>query len=261
MVATLIKKSVRASTVVAAVTLWAHAAFADGWEALTWKVDGVARRAIIYAPSRSNGKSPLVLSFHGHGDNAVNFQHTNLHLVWPEAIVVYFQGLPGGRELLPGWQTEKGQNGDRDLRLVDVAIASLGQQFNVDGRRIYATGFSNGAMFTYLLWAERPSIFAAFAAVAGRIRSSTPKQPRPIFHIGGLQDASVPFAAQKEAIETAKRVNGVDGDGIACGTGCTLYDSPNGAPVMTWIHPSGHIYPPGVSERIVQFFRTHPLVR
>ena len=29
-----------------------------------------------------------------------------------------------------------------------------------------SAGFSNGANFTYLLWAERPEVFAAFAPVA-----------------------------------------------------------------------------------------------
>ena len=30
-------------------------------------------------------------------------------------------------------------------------------------------------------------------------------------------------------------------------------------PVMTWIHPGGHEYPDGTSERIAKFFRDHPL--
>ena len=29
-------------------------------------------------------------------------------------------------------------------------------------------------------------------------------------------------------------------------------------PVMTWIHPGGHEYPEGTSERIANFFREHP---
>jgi hypothetical protein len=39
-----------------------------------------------------------VLSFHGRGDNMQNFQHTDLHRAWPQAIVVYFQGLRSGRD-------------------------------------------------------------------------------------------------------------------------------------------------------------------
>ena len=64
----------------------------------------------------------------------------------------------------------KGEYQDRDLKLVDAALAWVHAKYTVDDDRIYATGFSNGAMFTYLLWAERPAVFAAYGPVAGRLR-------------------------------------------------------------------------------------------
>ena len=248
-----------AMTAVAA--LWTDALSAERPEAMTWKVDGQARQAIVYPSSVAVGRSaPLVLSFHGHGDNAQNFQYTGLHGAWPEAIVIYFQGLPSPRDGLFGWQVEAGLDGDRDLKLVDAALASLRKTFKVDDARIYSTGFSNGANFTYLLWAERPAVFAAFAPVAGRLRPSVqPTRPKPLLHIGGVQDAQILFADQRDAIDTAKRVDGVTGAGTSCGGGCTLFASPGGTPVMTWIHSGGHEYPDGTSERIVQFFRDHPM--
>ena len=98
---------------------------------ITWTVDGVERAAIIYTPkSPPPGKLPLVLSFHGHGDDAQNFQFVGLHQVWPDAIVVYFQGLPS-RDGYPGWQVEPGDYGDRDLKLVDTALASLRKKYNL----------------------------------------------------------------------------------------------------------------------------------
>jgi polyhydroxybutyrate depolymerase len=173
---------------------------------------------------------------------------------------VYFQALPAARDGLNAWQAEKGLDGDRDLSLVDTALAALGEKFAIDKSRIYATGFSNGANFTYLLWAERPQIFAAYAPVAGRLRPSVqPKQPKPILHIGGTEDQSIRFSDQLEAIETAKRVDGVTGAGASCGTGCTIFGSSTRFPVMTWIHPGGHTYPNSVPERIAEFFQDHPL--
>ena len=75
---------------------------------MTWTVGGDQRQAIVYAPARraAGSRAPLVLSFHGHGDNMQNFQHTDLHRAWPEAVVVYFQGLPS-RDGLSGWQVER----------------------------------------------------------------------------------------------------------------------------------------------------------
>jgi len=253
------------TVVAAAMTLWAHTASAQRPETMTWKIDGVIRRAIVYAPSANptTGRAPLVLSFHGHGDNMQNFQHTDLHRAWPQAIVAYFQGLPS-RDGLAGWQVEKGQDDDRDLKLVDAALTSLRERFKVDDSRIYSTGFSNGANFTYLLWAERPLVFAAFAPVAGRLRPSVhPKRPRPLFHVAGTRDGTIPFADQQDAIETARRVNGVTGKGASCGNECTVYGSPGDAPgapvVMTWIHSGGHEYPESTSERIAKFFRDRPI--
>ena len=232
-------------------------------EVMRWQVDGQTREAIVYAPaaSREGGSVPLVLSFHGRGDNMQNFQRTYIHQAWPEAIVVYFQGLEtrGG---LTGWQVERDEGLDRDLKLVDVALASLRRTYDVDDDRIYATGFSNGGMFTYLLWAERPGVFAAYAPVAGRLRPSVrPEEPRPLFHVAGERDRQVSFADQEAAIEVAVDVNGVGATTTRCGDGCAIYGPGTPAPVMTWIHSGGHVYLRGTSERIVSFFQDHSRTR
>ncbi len=227
-------------------------------EVMRWQVDGMSRQALVYAPAASSTEArPVLLAFHGYGDVAQNFQRTALHEVWPEAIVVYFQGLTTGRGL-PGWQVEVGA-GNRDLKLVDVAIASLREMYAVDEDRIYATGFSNGGMFTYLLWAERPEVFAAYAPVAARLRASVvPEQPRPVLHVAGEGDLVVDYAAQVAAIEIAVEVNGVGAQASSCGTGCTLYGGHTSTPVMSWIHPGAHVWPEETSARIVSFLRGDP---
>lgn len=223
----------------------------------TWTVDGVTREAIVYVPKASPGKVPLVFSFHGHGDDMENFQYVGLQNVWPDALIVYFQGLPS-RDGYRGWQVEPGDYGDRDLKLVDAALAALKKKYNVDQARIYATGFSNGAHFTYLLWAARPGVFAAYAPVAGRIRETAiPKTPRPVLVIGGARDTQVAFGDQRAAMAIAVRLNGVEGNGKPCGDGCTLYGGDTPAPVMTWIHPGGHEYPRQTSGKIAAFFHEH----
>ena len=246
----------RCSIIVAGLLLCPHITAAA--DLITWTVDGVKRDALIYVPSSPPpGKLPLVFSFHGHGDDMENFQFVGLQDAWPDAIVVYFQGLPS-RDGYRGWQVEPGEYGDRDLKLVDAALAALKKKYNVDDSRIYASGFSNGAHFTYLLWATRPNVFAAYAPVAGRIRATAmPKEPRPILIIGGSRDAQVAFADQREAMGIAMRVNGVAGKGTSCGDGCTLHGEGTAAPVMTWIHQGGHEYPRPTSAKIVQFFHDH----
>src|SRR4051794_9885891 len=92
---------------VAALSPAARPAFAQRAEAVTWNVDGALRRAIVYLPAKAtSGAMPLVFSFHGHGDNIENFQHTDFQRAWPEAIVVYPQGVRS-RDGLSGWQVER----------------------------------------------------------------------------------------------------------------------------------------------------------
>src|SRR5580765_7962515 len=104
----MMKRLATPTVMAAAMTLSAQTLSAQRAETMTWKVGADTRRAIVYAPSNSaGGRAPLVLSFHGHGDDMQNFQHTGLHLAWPEAIVAYFEGLPSRRDGLSGWQVEK----------------------------------------------------------------------------------------------------------------------------------------------------------
>ena len=243
----------------AVVLLWPQASHAQFREYMSWKVGSETRQARVYAPTGdwAIGRAPVVLAFHGHGDTNQNFQLINMHVEFPEAIVVYFQGL-SGRDGLSGWQRAKGQDDDRDLAMVDAALAGLKKDFRVDETRIYAMGFSNGAAFTYLLWAERPGVFAAFAPVSGRLQASAkPQVPKPIFHIAGAKETSL--AAQKESFDTATRVNGIEGQSASCGRGCIRYGGKSATPAMLLIHQGGHQYPLGTSERLARFFREHRL--
>jgi polyhydroxybutyrate depolymerase len=243
----------------AGLLLWPQASNAQFREFMSWKVGSDTRQAIAYVPTGdwAGGRAPVVLAFHGHGDTNLSFQHVNMHVEFPEAIVVYPQGMPA-RDGLSGWQRAKGQDNDRDLAMVDAALKALKKDFRVDETRIYAMGFSNGAAFTYLLWAERPGVFAAFAPVSGRLQASArPQVPKPIFHIGGAKETSL--AAQKESFDTATRVNGVEGPGASCGRGCTRYGAKSATPATLLIHDGGHQYPLGTSERLARFFREHRL--
>ncbi len=101
-------------------------------EIMKWNVAGTQRSAIVYAPSSAmNVKTPLVFAFHGFGDTNDNFQGVELEKAWPQAIVVYPQGLRVSRRgaAMPGWQTEKDDEKGRDLEFVDRALASLREKY------------------------------------------------------------------------------------------------------------------------------------
>jgi len=227
---------------------------------MNWTVDGVERHAIVYAPSKNTkAKLPVVFAFHGGGDTAEHFTIAGFQDAWKDALIVYMQGLPRDSGAGGAFQnTDAGPN-NPDLKFFDVVLGDLHQKFRIDDQRIYAAGFSNGARFVYLLWATRSPIFAGFATVAGALAPAIViKDPKSLILIGGRQERTVDFKLQMQAFETLRTVNGATGYGESCGKNCSLYRSSKGAPIITYLHDGGHLYPSEATDIIVSFFRAHP---
>lgn len=244
----------------------------QGWAAadlqhLSWTVGGVTREALVHVPAApAPGGAPLVFAFHGHGGSMTQASRSfPLHEKWPEAIVVYPQGLPTVGQLTDkagaqaGWQGMAGTQGDRDLKFFDVMLADLRQRYRVDERRIYATGHSNGGGFTYLLWAERGDVFAALAPSSALLARGFQKfQPKPALHIGSPQDELVKFSWQQRMIDYVLKLDGC-GPFQPAAMGYTLYPSTSGHEVGIYLHAGGHRYPGDVApDLIVKFFQAHP---
>src|SRR5690242_2124487 len=116
----------------------AYGAEMDGLQTMSLTVDGVARTALVYVPpAGKTNPTPLVFVFHGHGGSAqLAARSFHIETEWPEAIVVYPQGVntPGqlsdreGRET--GWQAAPGAQGDRDLKFFDAVLAGLKRDYS-----------------------------------------------------------------------------------------------------------------------------------
>jgi len=235
-----------------------------------WTVDGVARKGLVHVPMTGRTEpAPVVFVFHGHGGTMAHAARTMaFHVQWPEAIVVYLQGLntPGKLTDLegkrPGWQPGRGDQDDRDLKLFDTVFKSLKSDFKVDESRVYATGHSNGGSFTYLLWATRGDVFAAMApsaAVPGReIRNLSPK---PALHVAGENDPLVKWEWQKLTMDALRKLNGCEAQGKEWASSGnlkgTLYPSSKETPVVTLISPGDHKFPSEAPALIVKFFKEH----
>jgi polyhydroxybutyrate depolymerase len=230
-----------------------------------WTVDGVTREALVCLPANATTQpTPVIFAFHGHGGTARNAaRNWAYQTLWPDALVVYPQGLdtpgrltdPAGAK--PGWQAAAGDQGDRDLKFFDAMLASLRKDFRVDDRRIYSTGHSNGGGFTYLLWAERGEVFAAVAPSSAVGAKSLPKlKPKPVFHVAGESDPLVKFAWQRQMLTALLRLNQCEPT-PPLKPGLVTHASRIGAPVVTFIHIGGHEFPPEAPPLIVAFFKEH----
>ncbi|MFI5386918.1 MAG: alpha/beta hydrolase family esterase [Fimbriimonadales bacterium] len=230
----------------------------------TFTVNGVARVATVVAPTSETIPAPLVFVFHGHGGNMHQAQLSfAIDKVWPEAVVVYPQGLPTKGKTDPegkkaGWQQSARDSEGRDLAFFDVMLATIKKEHKIDPKRVYVTGHSNGGRFTYLLWAERGEAFAAVAPSAspaiGLIRKF---RPLPAFVIAGEKDQLVPFRSQKFSIDAIRFLLKTDSAKAKVDGYTRLEPGPNGIELGTYIFPGPHTFPPEARSKVVEFFRRH----
>jgi poly(3-hydroxybutyrate) depolymerase len=244
-------------------------------QTLNVRVDGIQREALLFPGNQTLGKStPLVLAFHGYGGESKGLKNPrrlserlNIHMHWPDSIVVYCQGLiipqrndgrikPGNEK--PGWQRTAAMDGGRDLRYVDALIEAVDDQLQMDRKRVFATGYSNGAVFTWVLLKARPNTIAGFAPIGGidngNIANAT--VPRPVIFHFGEKDNAFKLAWAQKSVRRVKRLNKSTAKSRRWSTNSVWFEyEKGGAPFVWHLHPRGHEIPLYASANIVRFFR------
>jgi polyhydroxybutyrate depolymerase len=240
---------------------------APGARVVNFEIGSQKRTALLVVPKDFSKPVPLVFAFHGHGGNGRNFQRRmGIEKLWPEALVVYPNGIPGHSGLTdpdgtkPGWQTAAGEDGDRDLAFYDTMLKSYEQIFNVDRNRIYVVGHSNGSAFTSLLLNQRGKAIAATANLSGqpgRLLSTDPV--RSMFMAMGRRDQLVPFANQQRSVPLAEAKLGVDTANAKTSGDLRQEFAPKNIELATYVYDGGHSPPPQIPPLVVKFFQRHSL--
>lgn len=182
-------------------------------------VAGSRRTYLVHLPPGYDKakRLPLVLAFHGGGGNAQNMAQMSVFSQKADRekfVVVYPNGLGRMENILLTWNAggccdyAMEQNID-DVRFVSELIDALVTKYGVDKKRVYATGFSNGALLSHRLAAEIPDKIAAIAPVAGALFDSSPKPKGkvPVLIIHGLADMAVPYKggdSQRNRVKNAQ---------------------------------------------------------
>jgi polyhydroxybutyrate depolymerase len=180
-------------------------------EAQHIEVAGTEREYLLVAPERStSAPRPLVLVLHGHLGTAANAlgggRVPSPLSAWLDVaerenvLVAALQGLKGS-DNRTGWHDCRSDAADNP-HVDDVAFASrvaknLVDDGQVDAKRIYVMGMSNGAIMTLRLALEMQPAPAAVAAVAGTMaaKSECTGAPRPVsvLLIHGTDDPLAPY--------------------------------------------------------------------
>lgn len=248
--------SARRSTVPGGAPVRAATAPRGTQHTITVEAGGLTRTAHLYVPrSLPSGAVPLLVALHGGLGSGTQFEQDSGFDGLAEAnrfLVVYPDGTStglGSRHLV--WnaggccgRAEAGRDGVDDVGFVRALVRRLESRYDVDRRRVYVTGHSNGAMLAYAVACQAAATVDAVAVQAGALMepSCRPSRPVSVMEIHGTDDQNVPigggrgsravsgttFPPPVRALETFARRDG-------CGASSTGPDRRNRAvTVRTW---------------------------
>jgi poly(3-hydroxybutyrate) depolymerase len=155
----------------------------------------------------SKKKYPVVFGFHGgpgiglffEGDSKLSEERYS-----GDKIMVYPNGLRG---VWSGASYARSTE-EEDLQFIDDLLRVLRSDYNIDDKRIYATGHSNGGGFVNVLACNERvgGQFAAFAPASGafysrngepNVERSPGQLPTPLLVFHGGSDTTVPYSGGK----------------------------------------------------------------
>ncbi|MFA4915457.1 MAG: PHB depolymerase family esterase [Syntrophales bacterium] len=164
--------------------------------------DGMTRKYRVHLPPNYNQNIslPAVMYLHGGGGNLSDSEKN--HMLYFSDKLGFILISPEGTGTVKTWNAGKWDNDEYgccgwalshkidDVRFLSEVIDAVERGFNVDSKRIYVVGMSNGGMMTYRVACELSDKFAAAAAVAAHAVESgcMPSRPVPVMHVHGTDD-------------------------------------------------------------------------
>lgn len=165
--------------------------------------DDIQRQYILYVPASYTGDAPvpLLFNFHGYGSNATEqMWYGDFRSIADEEgfLIVHPEGTLDATETTHfnvGW----GSSGVDDVGFASALIDAIAADYNIDLKRVYSTGMSNGGYISYHLACNLSDRIAAVASVTGSMSQFTfnncdAQHPTPILQIHGTADGVVPYA-------------------------------------------------------------------
>ena len=203
----------------------------------TLRLDDRDRQFIIVTPSGATADEPrpIVFFFHGAGGSAEQAAATYGWAGKAKAerfFAVFPQGL-GVRPDEPSrflrnpsiWRDERsGIPGPvDDVHFFSTLLDKLETVLPIDRRRVFVTGFSNGAGMTFTLGAHFSDRIAAIAPVSSQSFVTTGQlaRPLPVYYLVGTADPLVPFQGGTCDAAVGRHPDDATGAGIGRPVGTT----------------------------------------
>lgn len=170
--------------------------------------DGLKRRYRVHVPVGyvAGHSVPLLVSLHG-GGASMNYQASDANYGQisksdREGFIVAFPNgfsrWPGG--ILATWNAGLCCGPARDHQIDDVGfirkmIEQIARQIDIDRRKVFVTGMSNGGLMAHRLACEMPETIQGIASVAGTDNTTRcdPKSPVSVLQIHARNDDHIRF--------------------------------------------------------------------
>ena len=172
-------------------------------ELRTVTVNGLDRSYRVTIPSSDIGtRLPIVIAFQGGDAGDYPFEQQQLWNELGDRSQFIFVSAIGER--LPGnegaWQLNTREGYTQDIEYVSAIIDQLSNRYCIDLQRVYATGYSLGAMFTNELACHLSERIAAIASFAGSM-PTMPERCEPdysmgIMHLHGQNDWLISYESR-----------------------------------------------------------------
>jgi polyhydroxybutyrate depolymerase len=218
------------------------------------------RQYKVHVPSKYDPRvpAPLLFCIHGFLQNAPMFCVTGASLDKKSDSEGFILVMPNGYQ--NSWNAGTCCGAATNEQLDDVALfraifAEVDKHLNVDHRRVYATGLSNGGFMSYRLACDAADLFAAVAPAAGAVGTNSiagspggitavafnsnsdftacnPSAPISVLDIHGTSDPLIPYSLQAPSLAA---ISGKDG----CGTTTGPASAPKSAGDTTCVSYAG----------------------
>ncbi|HEY5447408.1 MAG TPA: Ricin and poly(3-hydroxybutyrate) depolymerase fusion [Polyangia bacterium] len=234
-------------------------------------VNGEMREYILYLPTNYDMNKPyrLIFGWHPWGGSAMQTQQMQYFgLQSPsagQAILVAPEGQDYQNNGL-GW----GNAGGKDVAFAHAMMDRFGAQLCVDQNRIFSTGFSFGAMFSFTLACTADSMQRAIAPMAGNTTTSggcaAGNRSVAVMSFIGTDDSllsghrsAVQTFVTRDGCSTTKTAmtpswcDGVASQYLPCS--CVQYQNcKTGYPVIECEYKAGHQFAPSSGTTLWNFF-------
>ena len=168
--------------------------------------DNENREYLIYIPqnyNNNNSPMPILFAFHGFGGYSQYFINTadfrsladqhNFIIVYPQALIC--NGGTTWNTNPPGGDNKCSQD---DIGFFGALLYELIGNYNIDSSRVFLTGYSNGADFSYSMACFQSSLITAIAPVSGLMpmydsSECSPSHATSVLITNGTNDGDRPY--------------------------------------------------------------------